>query len=158
MYSVFYCVVTLFQKNNYAYDLFLIGDTLSVVAKICNSSSKKMTPKFSLQQVTVFRAHASRKYSHQSLCKMVGETIAPNSEESVSCQVQIPADIVYTIQNCDIISVEHNLKVCNNNVIVILQVIVAQITLKFHASAIIRNIKQHNRTNYSIKCCCISVW
>ncbi|XP_042342106.1 uncharacterized protein LOC121942882 [Plectropomus leopardus] len=87
------------------------GDTLSVVAKICNSSSKKMKPKFSLQQKTVYRASGSTNPSEKSLCKMVGETIAVNSEETVSCQLEIPDDVTHSLHNCELISVEHFLKV-----------------------------------------------
>uniref|UniRef100_A0A8C9XCC6 Arrestin C-terminal-like domain-containing protein n=1 Tax=Sander lucioperca TaxID=283035 RepID=A0A8C9XCC6_SANLU len=86
-------------------------DTLSVVAKICNSSSKKVKPKFSLQQKTVYRASGSTNSSDQTLCKIVGETIALNSEETVSCQLTIPADAIPTLHNCEIISVDHYLKV-----------------------------------------------
>ncbi|XP_059192191.1 arrestin domain-containing protein 3-like isoform X2 [Centropristis striata] len=87
------------------------GDTLSVVAKICNSSSKKMRPKFSLLQRTVYKASGSTKTSDKSLCEMVGETIAQNSEETVSCQVKIPVDDIFTLDNCEIISVDSKLKV-----------------------------------------------
>ncbi|XP_054467183.1 arrestin domain-containing protein 3-like [Anoplopoma fimbria] len=82
------------------------GDTLSVVAKICNSSSKEMKPKFSLQQKTVYRASGRTNTSDQSLCKMVGETITQSSEETVSCQLSVPADVI-TLHNCEIISVEY---------------------------------------------------
>uniref|UniRef100_A0A8C9XB76 Arrestin domain-containing protein 3-like n=1 Tax=Sander lucioperca TaxID=283035 RepID=A0A8C9XB76_SANLU len=87
------------------------GDTLSVVAKICNSSSKKVKPKFSLQQKTVYRASGSTNSSDQTLCKIVGETIALNSEKTVSCQLKIPADAMPTLHHCEIISVDHYLKV-----------------------------------------------
>ncbi|XP_028433608.1 arrestin domain-containing protein 2-like [Perca flavescens] len=87
------------------------GDTLSVDAKICNSSSKKVKPKFRLQQKTVYRASGSTNSSDQTLCKIVGETIALNSEETVSCQLKIPADAIPTLHHCEIISVHHYLKV-----------------------------------------------
>ncbi|KAM9858640.1 uncharacterized protein ACBR49_020626 [Aulostomus maculatus] len=87
------------------------GDTLSVVADINNSSSKKMKPKFSLQQTVVYRATTSRKTSKQKLCKMIGDTIEPNSRETVSCQLQIPEHTHYTLLNCEILSVEYTLKV-----------------------------------------------
>ncbi|XP_071338764.1 arrestin domain-containing protein 3-like isoform X2 [Trachinotus anak] len=87
------------------------GDTLSVFAKIHNSSSKTMRPKFSLHQAIVYRASGSTKTSDQSLCKGVGETIAVNSEETVSCQLKIPEDTLYSLQNCDILSNNYYLKV-----------------------------------------------
>lgn len=96
-------------------DLLLTGETLSVFSTICNSSSKETRPKFSLQQKTVYRAYASTNISDQSLCKMVGDTIKVNAEETVSCQMKIPDDVTPTFHNCEIISVDYYLKVCNNN-------------------------------------------
>ncbi|XP_030592783.1 arrestin domain-containing protein 3-like isoform X2 [Archocentrus centrarchus] len=86
------------------------GETLSVVAKIHNSSSKDTKPKFKLQQQTVYRAGSSTKYSEKTLFKMVGDTVSPNSVVSASCQMKIPHD-VQILQNCDIISVEYCMKV-----------------------------------------------
>ncbi|TMS03967.1 Arrestin domain-containing protein 3 [Larimichthys crocea] len=86
------------------------GDTLSVVAKICNSSSKKMKPKFSVEQRVVYSSRTNSTCSFQSVCKMVGDTLQRH-EETVSCQLKIPADAVHTIRNCEILSVEYCLKV-----------------------------------------------
>ncbi|XP_073322650.1 arrestin domain-containing protein 3-like [Pagrus major] len=91
--------------------VFSPGDTLSVGATICNSSSKKMTPKFSLKQNIVYRAEGSTNSSDKSLWKMVGETLAPNSEKTVTCHMRIPNDVIHSLHNCEIISVEHYLMV-----------------------------------------------
>lgn len=111
------CLLTLFQKKLciliYS-DLFLTGDTVSVVAKISNPSSKTIRPKFRLQQEVVYRAGRSTNTSDKCLCKMVGDTIKENSEETVSCQMKIPVDVTPTLLNCEIISVDYYLKVCNN--------------------------------------------
>ncbi|XP_068594750.1 arrestin domain-containing protein 3-like isoform X2 [Brachionichthys hirsutus] len=88
------------------------GDTLSIVVKISNFYSQKIRPKFSLLQKTVFRARTSTKTHEQSLCTMVGDTIKGNTEDTVSCRMRIPIDAVLTVHNCDIISVDHYLKVC----------------------------------------------
>uniref|UniRef100_A0A3P9C8R5 Arrestin C-terminal-like domain-containing protein n=1 Tax=Maylandia zebra TaxID=106582 RepID=A0A3P9C8R5_9CICH len=95
-------------------DLILTGETLSVVAKICNSSSKHTSPKFKLEQNTVYRSKYHTKNSLIILFKEVGETISPNSERTVSCQLKIPDDAISTIHNCEIISVEYYIKVLNN--------------------------------------------
>ncbi|KAL3063071.1 hypothetical protein OYC64_002788 [Pagothenia borchgrevinki] len=87
------------------------GDTLTVGAKIRNSSSKTLKPKVSLQQRIVYRAEASTDISDLSLYKMEGDTITSGSEEAFSCQVKIPGDAHCTIQNCEILSVEHYVKV-----------------------------------------------
>ncbi|TKS78856.1 Arrestin domain-containing protein 3 [Collichthys lucidus] len=87
------------------------GDTLSIVAKISNCSSKKMKPKFSLQQKIEYNAGNGKKVCDSSLCKIVGETIQVNAEETVTCPMEIPANVVGTIHNCEILSLEYYLKV-----------------------------------------------
>jgi len=134
MYAFLNCVMTFINKRNAYPDVIcFLGDTVSAVGKICNSSSKQMRAKFSLQQRTVYRAGCSTNCSYLSLCKMVGETIAPNSEETVSCQFMVPADVIPSLHNCDIISVDHYLKVCNN-VIVMLHQWRNGLSLNSHAS------------------------
>uniref|UniRef100_A0A3B4H019 Arrestin C-terminal-like domain-containing protein n=1 Tax=Pundamilia nyererei TaxID=303518 RepID=A0A3B4H019_9CICH len=92
-------------------DLILTGETLSVVSKICNSSSKNTRPKFKLEQNTVYRSKYHTKNSLIILFKEVGATVRPNSERTVSCQLKIPDDAISTIHNCEIISVEYYIKV-----------------------------------------------
>ncbi|GAA6222209.1 arrestin domain-containing protein 3-like [Lates japonicus] len=87
------------------------GDTLSIVANVKNMSSKTMRAKFSLQQKTVYRASGSTNSGDISLCKLLGDTIGPNSEVNVTCQLEIPADVIYSLQNCDIVSVDYYVKV-----------------------------------------------
>ncbi|XP_063344835.2 arrestin domain-containing protein 3-like [Pelmatolapia mariae] len=87
------------------------GETLSIVAKICNSSSKNMRPKFKLEQNTVYRSKYHTKNSPIILFKEVGATIRQYSEQTVSCQLKIPDDAISTIHNCEIISVEYYVKV-----------------------------------------------
>ncbi|XP_017162109.1 arrestin domain-containing protein 3-like [Poecilia reticulata] len=87
------------------------GGTLSAFAKISNGSSKSMKPKFSLLQRIVYIAGGSKNISEKSLCKKVGDAIKPNSEETVSCTIDVPPDAIYTLNNCDLISVEYYLKV-----------------------------------------------
>lgn len=102
-----HCVISIYS------DCFLTGDTISVVAKISNSSSKTMWPKFSLQKEIKYHAGSSTNTNAQSLCKMVGDVIKDNSEETVSCQMKIPLDVTPTLHNCEIISVGYCLKVCD---------------------------------------------
>ena len=96
-------------------DLILTGDTLSIVGTFCNSSSKDIRPKFSLEQKIVYRAHSSIKRSEKSMCKLVADKLV--SEETISCQMKVPVDVTPTIRNCEIISVEYYLKVCNINTV-----------------------------------------
>ncbi|KAF7665017.1 hypothetical protein LDENG_00157760 [Lucifuga dentata] len=87
------------------------GQTVVAVARINNSSSKTMKPKFNLIQEVVCRAGNAKKTSVKSVCKMVGDTINPQTEESVCCPMKIPHDLAATIRNCEILSVEYYLKV-----------------------------------------------
>ncbi|XP_013867965.1 arrestin domain-containing protein 3 [Austrofundulus limnaeus] len=87
------------------------GGTISAFAKICNSSSKSMKPKFSVVQRTVYRAEGSTNTSSNVLFKSVGDTIGPNSEATATCNIEIPTSVIYSIDNCDIISVDHLVKV-----------------------------------------------
>ena len=42
---------------------------------------------------------------------MVGDIIKSNSEEIATCQMKIPVNVIYTLDNCDIISVDYYLRV-----------------------------------------------
>uniref|UniRef100_A0A672JNF3 Arrestin domain-containing protein 3-like n=1 Tax=Salarias fasciatus TaxID=181472 RepID=A0A672JNF3_SALFA len=87
------------------------GETLSASARICNTSSKSVRPKFSLHHKIVYRVKKHTKISDQVIFKMVGDPITPRSEVTVPCEVKIPGDAVCTLHNCQIISVEYYLKV-----------------------------------------------
>ncbi|KAM8760348.1 arrestin domain-containing protein 3-like isoform 2-T2 [Acanthopagrus schlegelii] len=87
------------------------GDTLSILAKIHNSSSQKMQPKFSLHQKIVYHAEGLTKSADYCLCTMTGATLTANSEKTVSCHMKIPVDAIHSLHNCDIISVDYYLKV-----------------------------------------------
>lgn len=91
--------------------VFLIGDTMAIVAKINNSSSSEMTPKFTLVREVVFRARSSTKNLSSNVHKMVDKCIHPYKEKTIHCALKIPHGQTQTIQNCDIISVEYYLKV-----------------------------------------------
>lgn len=86
------------------------GDTLSAFAKITNNSTKDVSSKFNLIQKIVYRASGSTNVSENSLFKSVGDIIHPNAEATATCQVQIPSDAIYTLHNCEILSVEYYLK------------------------------------------------
>lgn len=71
-----------------------------------------MKIKFSLQKKIEYRAHSSVKRSEETLCKLVGNTLKENAEETASCQIKIPEDIMPTLHNCDIVTVQYCIKVC----------------------------------------------
>ena len=85
---------------------------MAVTVKVKNTSSKDMTPKFSLRQNVTYRVLDSTKYSWSEICKLVGEVIEKKSEKTITCALKIPPDTILSIQNCEILSVEHQFKVC----------------------------------------------
>lgn len=86
------------------------GDTVSINAKISNSSSKNVTPKFSLIQDVVYRASGSTKYEKSVIQKEVGNCVTPQTHNEVRCIFKIPRNAPLTINNCDILSVEYRIK------------------------------------------------
>ncbi|XP_034025951.1 arrestin domain-containing protein 3-like [Thalassophryne amazonica] len=91
--------------------LYAPGESVTVFLRINNSSSKDMTPKFSILKNVEYRARGSRKCESQVICKVAGVSISPDTNKDVKCALKIPADQTPSIQYCDIISVEYYLKV-----------------------------------------------
>ena len=85
---------------------------MPITVTVKNTSSKDMTPKFSLKQNATFRARGRTKHSGGVICKYAGDVVEKNSEKTITCALRIPPDQALSILNCDIISVEHHLKVC----------------------------------------------
>ncbi|XP_039660409.1 arrestin domain-containing protein 3-like isoform X2 [Perca fluviatilis] len=86
------------------------GETMVIVAKIDNSSSSEMIPKFSLIKDVVYRANGHTKHESSVIQKLVDNCIKSRTQRDVRCAIKIPRDQTPTIQNCDIISVEYHLK------------------------------------------------
>lgn len=87
------------------------GDTLSAFAKISNTSSKDVKPKFSLHQKIVYSVGKHTKTCESTILKIVGDKMKPSAAVTVPCEVEIPDNALYTLQNCEIISVQYYLKV-----------------------------------------------
>ncbi|CAK6950122.1 arrestin domain-containing protein 3-like [Scomber scombrus] len=87
------------------------GEPVAIVAKVKNSSSRDMTPKFSIIQDVVYRANGSTRHEDFVIQKFFGNSIKPQTQQEVKCVLTIPRDQTQTIQNCEIISVEHHIKV-----------------------------------------------
>ncbi|XP_028270152.1 arrestin domain-containing protein 3-like [Parambassis ranga] len=107
----------LFSKGHTHMDVTLdkrayaAGETVMIVAKINNSSSSDMTPKFSLNRDVVYRANGRTKHENTVCNKMADSCIKARTQKEVRCALQIPLDVMVSIQNCEIISVEYNVKV-----------------------------------------------
>lgn len=84
-----------------------------IAAKISNSSSSEMTPKFSIIQDVVYRAKGDTRHESNVIHKVVDNAVKAHTQKEVKCTLKIPRDQMITIQNCDIISVEYHLKVCD---------------------------------------------
>ncbi|XP_005922902.1 arrestin domain-containing protein 3 [Haplochromis burtoni] len=90
---------------------YAAGETIVVLAKVDNSSSSDMTPKFSLLQKVVYHANGRTKHENTVCHKVADNCIKPKTRKELRCEIKIPSDYMLTIQNCDIISVEYCLKV-----------------------------------------------
>lgn len=95
-------------------DVHLTGETAAVVVNISNRSSTKMRPKVKLQECIEYRAGSRKTTSSRIWDKLVGDTVKGNSGETFNFQVKIPGEIIPSIPNCEIISVEYDLKVPNS--------------------------------------------
>ncbi|XP_060893934.1 arrestin domain-containing protein 3-like [Labrus mixtus] len=106
-----------FSKGNVHMDAsvdrraYTAGETLMVVAKINNSSSSEMTPEFHLIQDVVYRASGRTKHESNTILKMQDNSIKAQTQKEVRCAMKLPTDMVQSIYNCDIISVDYQLKV-----------------------------------------------
>lgn len=84
---------------------------MMIVAKVNNSSSRDMTPKFSLNQDVVYRANCKAKCEKHVIHKATGDCIKPQTQAEVRCEITIPPNLTQTVQNCDILLLEYCLKV-----------------------------------------------
>lgn len=91
------------------------GEELSVLACIQNNSSREIKPKYSLYQKHSFFAEGRRRVHTKDLLKEVGNPIPPSSNENVKRVITIPPDMEPSILICDIIKVEHRLRVRHMN-------------------------------------------
>lgn len=96
--------------------IFLTGDTVSVFGTASNFSSKEAKVKFCLEQRIEYRAHSSIKRHYEKMVKLVGNSLNENAEEKVSCQIKIPENTPPTISNCEILTVQYTIKVCETNI------------------------------------------
>ncbi|KAM9810429.1 arrestin domain-containing protein 3 [Neosynchiropus ocellatus] len=90
---------------------FAPGESVVITAKINNSSSKEVKPKITLLKSVVYRATSSTNHESHTLDKVVEACMRPKSQREIRCVVKIPHDEPFSIQNCDIISVEYQVKV-----------------------------------------------
>lgn len=97
--------------NNNVCSIFL-GDTVTVVAKINNASSRDMAPKFSLIQDVFYHAEGHTKHESKVIYKRTDEPMKPHTEKTAKCAITIPRDVTPTINNCQILILEYHLKVC----------------------------------------------
>lgn len=95
---------------------FLTGETMLIFAKVNNASSRDMTPKFSLVRRIKFLAQGDSKNEEYTVEKVADNVIKPHTQHEVKCEMKIPTDEMLSIENCEIISVTHQLKVRHRNV------------------------------------------
>ncbi|XP_047236259.1 arrestin domain-containing protein 3 isoform X2 [Girardinichthys multiradiatus] len=114
------------------------GESMLIFAKVNNASSRDMTPKFSLTRSVEFRAQGDRKNEEYTVQKVVDKVISSYTQHEVKCEMRVPTDEMPSIENCDIISVTHQLKVYLDisfafDPEIIFPVVISQPTLMFGA-------------------------
>lgn len=69
-----------------------------------------MTPKFKLICDVVYRAQGNTNHESSTIAVVSDQCVTPRTQKTVNCALQVPRDLVLSIQNCDLISVEYRLK------------------------------------------------
>ncbi|XP_028836673.1 arrestin domain-containing protein 3-like isoform X2 [Denticeps clupeoides] len=90
---------------------YVQGEMLRVTTAIENSSSRDLKPKFKLEQKISFIASSSTKNSWGSIFKDSGQPVPSKSQQTMTREFKLPADLTPTIMHCKIIKVEYTLKV-----------------------------------------------
>ncbi|KAL4623232.1 arrestin domain-containing protein 3-like [Arapaima gigas] len=90
---------------------YVQGEVFQVVAQINNSSSRSVTPKFSLYQKQSFFAKKKRKLHIKKILKVNGESIPPAVHHTITQQLTVPQNLPPSVLNCSILKVEYRLKV-----------------------------------------------
>lgn len=93
------------------------GENIAIVANVNNSSSSEMTPKFKLICDVVYRAQGNTNHESSTVVAVSDHCVAPQTQKTVNCALQLPIRLVFSIQNCDIITVEYRLKVRDGAVV-----------------------------------------
>ncbi|XP_030620594.1 arrestin domain-containing protein 3-like [Chanos chanos] len=99
------------MKVNTEKKAFVQGELLKVIAAIENSSSRALKLKYKLLQTQKFIASGSTNSSHEVILKEVGDPVPSGQNQTITRQLQLPADLQPSIWYCNIIKVEHTLKV-----------------------------------------------
>lgn len=90
---------------------FYPGEGIKILASIQNNSSREIKPKYCIYRKHSFFAKGNKKVDTKDLFKEVGAPIPPSASEKVTQVINIPNDLEPSIHNCDIIKVEHRLRV-----------------------------------------------
>lgn len=90
---------------------FYPGEGIKILASIQNNSSREIKPKYCIYRKHSFFASGKRRVDTKDLFKEVGAPIPPSASEKVTQVINIPNDLEPSIHNCDIIKVEHRLRV-----------------------------------------------
>lgn len=78
-----------------------------------------MTPKFKLVCDVVYRAQGNTNHESSTITAMSDHRVTPQTQKTVNCALQVPRNLVLSIQNCDLISVEYRLKVCDDVIVLL---------------------------------------
>ncbi|XP_039516996.1 arrestin domain-containing protein 3-like [Pimephales promelas] len=107
----------LFPSGNVSMDIstekmgYYLGEGLKVLAEVQNNLSRAIKLKYCLYEKHTFFAKGRRKLHTHDLFKEEGETIEPNSKNTVTKVLSIPPSLTISILNCKVINVEYRLRV-----------------------------------------------
>lgn len=90
---------------------FYQGESMKVLAAIENNSTREIRPKYCVYTKHSFFARGKRRLHTKDLIKEVGAPIPPSSSQKVTQLITIPHDMEPSIHNCEILKVEHRLRV-----------------------------------------------
>lgn len=90
---------------------FYQGESIKIFAAIENNSSREIKPKYCVYTKHSFFARGKRRLHTKDLVKEVGAPIPPSSSQKITQLISIPHDMEPSIHNCEILKVEHRLRV-----------------------------------------------
>ncbi|XP_077050364.1 arrestin domain-containing protein 3-like [Siphateles boraxobius] len=109
--------IKFFSSGNVSMDIstekmgYHLGEGMKVLTEVQNNSSRAIKPKYRLYEKHSFFAKGRRKLHKHDLFKEEGETIEPNSKNTVTKVLTIPPSLTISILNCKVINVEYRLRV-----------------------------------------------
>ena len=98
--------------------VLLPGETMKIICKFSNASSRTATPKVTLQYKQTYYTHnkVSKRIVCKTLVSVIGQPVsAQTSDVHTGFTLTIPPTETLTITNCSIVDVEYLIEVSTND-------------------------------------------